>query len=229
MTIDEYYADLTSTEKTSFQKVCRYLLKRTFIVRDKDDNSRKMYYFAGRNTDFLSQYLRMMGYDIVVDRENAVVMLQSRSDEIDVQVNHLRLRKIDTIILCALWTIYQDHLQKGEITKTCNITLTDLSFALEKFGYKDPIDKTSLRDTLGLFAGYNLLQVNGSIGDFDCVIALYPSLQFALSRDAFAQLAESAGERITQKGKQRESLKEIEDQDSDSDRDNPGNEDADTE
>lgn len=215
MTIDEYYTDLTSTEKTTFQKVCRYLLKRTFLVRDKDDDSRKMYYFAGRNADFLSAYLRLMGYDILVDRENAVVMLQSRSEDSEVQVNHLRLRKIDTILLCALWTIYQDHLQKGEISRTCDITVADLSFALEKFGYKDPLDRTTLQTSMSLFAGYNLLQVNGKIGDLDCVIALYPSLQFALSGDAFAKLAASAAERISQNGKNRESLREVEGEDED--------------
>ena len=52
--IDEYWnSEFTSSEKQFFQKCARKLLEKTFIVRDKDEENRKMFYFISKNSDFL--------------------------------------------------------------------------------------------------------------------------------------------------------------------------------
>ena len=48
--IDEYWnSEFTSSEKQFFQKCARKLLEKTFIVRDKDEENRKMFYFISKN------------------------------------------------------------------------------------------------------------------------------------------------------------------------------------
>ena len=48
MSIETIWEDFTSSEKHLFQKSCRRLLKQTFLVRDKDEDYKKMYYFVAK-------------------------------------------------------------------------------------------------------------------------------------------------------------------------------------
>ena len=45
MNIVEAWDDFTSSEKLMFQNCCRKILRRTFLVRDKQDD-RKHYFFV---------------------------------------------------------------------------------------------------------------------------------------------------------------------------------------
>ena len=49
---------------------------------------------------------------------------------------------------------------------------------------------------LNLFSKYNLIEVNGKIGDPDCMIRLYASLQFALDSEEFRKFAEVTEKRM---------------------------------
>jgi hypothetical protein len=82
--------------------------------------------------------------------------------------------------------------------------MTDLRFALEKYGLKEPLDKTLMGNILTLLSRYNLIEVNGTIGDADCRIRLYPSLQFALDTEAFQQFAEKTEKRMMAKTGEKE-------------------------
>ena len=48
MSIEEFWEEYTSSERALFQKSCRRLLKQTFIVRAKDEDSKKAYYFISK-------------------------------------------------------------------------------------------------------------------------------------------------------------------------------------
>ena len=58
MNIETYWSDYTSAEKDLFQKSCRRLLKSTFIVRDKDEENKKAYYFISKKPEPFSIYIR---------------------------------------------------------------------------------------------------------------------------------------------------------------------------
>ena len=48
MGFEEIWNEYTSSEKDMFQKSVRRLLKQTFIVRDRDEDSKKAYYFVSK-------------------------------------------------------------------------------------------------------------------------------------------------------------------------------------
>ena len=52
--------DFTSTEAASFQKICRKLLKMTFIVREKNDEHRRDFNFIKNNQQTFSEYFRII-------------------------------------------------------------------------------------------------------------------------------------------------------------------------
>ena len=49
MSIEEFWEGYTSSERDLFQRACRRLLKHTFIVRDKDEENKKAYYFISKS------------------------------------------------------------------------------------------------------------------------------------------------------------------------------------
>ena len=194
MGIESYWQDYTSFEKEMFAKACRKLLKHTFIVREKDDENKKMYYFIAKKQEPFSEYFGFIGFDIVVDRENGVIMLRNLGDLI--KSNHITLKKVESIILCCLWTLYTDKIHS--LKKYITISVSDLRFELEKYNVNDKIDKTTLSNALNLLSKFNLLDVNGKIGDIDCTIYLYPSLQFALDLDEFKNFAKQSKDKMKQ-------------------------------
>lgn len=199
MSIETMWEDLTSSEKDMFQRSCRRLLKQTFIVRDKDEENKKLYYFASKRPEIFTQYFSFIGFDIVLDRENGVIMLRNCADFGEngkIQANRLGLKKAESMVLCCLWTLYVDRLRSGSLAQTIVVSMTDLRFALEKYGMKEPLDKTTMANILNLLSKYNLIDVNGKIGEADCLIRLYASLQFALDTEEFKKFVEATEKRM---------------------------------
>ena len=135
VSIEIFWEDYTSTERDLFQKSCRRLLKQTFIVRDKDEDHKKAYYFISNKPEPFSEYFGYIGFDIVVDRENGVIMLRNCADLGEhgrIQANRLMLKKAESVVLCCLWTLYADRVRAGSLAQNILITLTDVVFDLEK-------------------------------------------------------------------------------------------------
>ena len=198
--IDEYWnSEFTSSEKQFFQKCARKLLEKTFIVRDKDEENRKMFYFISKNSDFFTRYFSFMGFEILVHKDSGVAMLSNIVNEnisSSVAVNRFRFKKIESIVLCCLWTLLSDRLHRGSLDKVIKITLSDLNMELEKYDFKKPFDKGPLDDILKLFRKFNLIGTNGEIGDEDFTIILYPSLQFSLNENEFVSFVKDAENRM---------------------------------
>lgn len=211
MNIEQYLEQFTSSEREMFQRACRRMLKQTFIVRDKNEESKRLYYFIYKNPEPFSEYFQCIGFDIVVDRNNGVIMLRNYATEEEstkIQSNRLQLKKDESIVLCCLWIIYVDNLKEGNLTRPILTSVTDLRFELEKFGIKDEIGKAVLKRALDLFSRYQLVEVNGKVGDAECLIRLYPSLEFALDMEEFKKFVEVTVERM-----RKMSADEIEEQD----------------
>lgn len=192
MTADEYWSStFTSQEKLLFQRVCRTLLKKTFIVRDKDEDNRRMYFFASKYSDFLTKYFSYMGFDVSVSKDAGVVMLQNYTgsgESAKISVNKYLFKKTETIVLCCLWSLYSDKIKTGSLAKQITVTLADINIELDKYDFNGNIDKGRWIEILGLFAKFNLIAPKGEIGSNDFCIVLFPSLQFALDEKGFADL-----------------------------------------
>lgn len=198
-TINEYWdSEFTSADKQFFQKCARVLLKKTFIVRDKDDENRKMFYFVSKEAEFFSEYFSFIGFDVIVQKDSGVVMLKNAAGENSSVIstgNRYRLKKAESIVLCCLWTLFSDKIHRGLLDKLIKVNLSDLNLELEKYELKK-FDKTSLCEILKVFCRFNLIEICGEIGSEDFVIILYPSLQFALSESDFVNFVKDAEKKM---------------------------------
>lgn len=199
MTFDSWEM-FSSSEKELFQRCCRRLLKTTFVVRDRDEDSKKFYFFISKNEAAFSDYLGFMGFDIVVDKDNGVVMLTNEGGTTEsgkIQANRLKLKINESIVLCCLWVLYLDRIKLGSLQKKISVTIFDLRNELEKYGLKDEFDgKTTMGDILKLFSKFSLIDVAGKVGEPDCKIIIYPSIQFALDMDRFKEFVIETNEKM---------------------------------
>ena len=159
-----------------FKRCIRKLFSSTFILRDKDE---KLYAFAAResNRQDISEYLRMIGFDVMVEDKSGVCMLcMSEEDEETVGLKRANVVSFTTVqyhLLLVLWKIYLENLGYSEGNF---ITKGDLVDKILSYG--EIASKQELSGALKLFKKYSLINFSDNEEGEDMLIQLYPSLQF---------------------------------------------------
>lgn len=170
-----------------FKRCIRKLLESTFILRDKDE---KLYSFVSResNRQDISEYLRMIGFDILVDEKTGVSMLiVSEEDEETVGLKRANVITFSTLqyhLLLVLWKVYLENLGFNEGNF---VTKGDLIDKIKSYGVV-PL-KQELNGAFKLFKKYSLINYDEDDDGEDMKIQLYPSLQFGWDIPQFQTVA----------------------------------------
>ena len=172
---------------TLFKRCIRKLLEATFILRDKDE---KLYAFVSResNRQDISEYLRMIGFDILVDEKAGVSMLiASEEDEETVglkRANVITFSNVQYLLLLVLWKVYLENLGYNEGNF---VTQGDLIDKIKSYGII--VLKQELNAAFKLFKKYSLINYYENEDGEDMKIQLYPSLQFGWDIPQFQTVA----------------------------------------
>lgn len=159
-----------------FKRCIRKLLDSTFIVGDKDE---KLYAFISResNRQDISDYLRMIGFDVFVDTNVKIAMLKPyEADEEAVGLKRANIVSFTTEqyhLLLVLWEVYLENLGYSDENMVMRGDLIDKMKV-----YEVDLDKTKLSAAMKIFKKYNLINYDVKEESEDAIITLYPSLQF---------------------------------------------------
>ena len=159
-----------------FKRCVRKLLDSTFIVGDKDE---KLYSFISResNRQDISDYLRMIGFDVFVDTNVKIAMLKPyEADEDAVCLKRANVVSFTTEqyhLLLVLWEVYLENLGYSEENVVMRGDLIDKIKA-----YEVDVDKSRLSAAMKIFKKYDLIDYDIKDESEDAIITLYPSLQF---------------------------------------------------
>ena len=159
-----------------FKRCVRKLLDSTFIVGDKDE---KLYSFISResNRQDISDYLRMIGFDVFVDTNVKIAMLKPyETDEDAVGLKRANVVSFTTEqyhLLLVLWEVYLENLGYSEENVVMRGDLIDKIKA-----YEVDVDKSRLSAAMKIFKKYDLIDYDIKDESEDAIITLYPSLQF---------------------------------------------------
>lgn len=159
-----------------FKRCVRKLLDSTFIVGDKDE---KLYSFILResNRQDISDYLRMIGFDVFVDANVKIAMLKPyEADEDAVGLKRANVVSFTTEqyhLLLVLWEVYLENLGYSEENVVMRGDLIDKIKA-----YEVDVDKSKLSTAMKIFKKYDLIDYDIKDESEDAIITLYPSLQF---------------------------------------------------
>lgn len=171
-----------------FKRCIRRLLESTFLLKEKEE---RLYAFLAKesNRQDVSDYLRMIGYDVLVDEKCELAMLTV--NEADAETVGLKRANIVTFsgiqyhLLLALWETYLENLGYDE---SVFITRGDLIDKLKSFGLQ--LVSAELKAAFKLFKKYNLIDYDEEENGEDAKIRLYPSLQFGWDIPQFKAVAD---------------------------------------
>lgn len=159
-----------------FKRSIRKLLESTFILQSKDE---KLYQFVSResNRQDISEYLRMIGFDVLVDEKTGLCMLVASEEDAETvglkRANVVTFTTLQYHLLLVLWKVYLENLGYNEGNF---VTKGELIDKIKSYGL--PLVRTELNAAFRLFKKYSLINFNEDEEGEDMKIELYPSLQF---------------------------------------------------
>jgi hypothetical protein len=173
------YDSLSASDKADFTRIINRLLSVTFITKQRED-TRRDYYFIERHEALIRQYLKLAGWDLISDRSYEVYQAINIYG-----YNRLRLKLHESIIILLFRLCYEE--KRRELTLSDNVIIR-IQELQEKYAAlkirQQPIDKTSLRDTINLLKSFNIVDtLDRNVVDPDCRIIIYPSILFAIKVD----------------------------------------------
>ncbi len=194
-----------------FKKSIRKLLESTFILRDREE---KLYAFVSResNRQDISEYLRMIGFDLLVEDKAGVAMLTaSEQDQETVglkRANVVTFTNLQYHLLLVLWKVYLENLGYGEGNF---VTKGDLIDKIRDYGVV--VVRTELNAAFKLFKKYSLINYAEDEDGEDMKIQLYPSLQFGWDIPQFKMVVgEYLKEEPEEDGEEEERTEEFEEE-----------------
>ncbi len=186
MELLEQWNRLLPAEREEFTRVVNRLLSCTFITRKNEEN-RRDYYFIERHEDLLRAYLKLGGWSLEGDRAYGVYRVFS-----DFAYNRLRLKLEESIIILILRLCYEEKRRQINVTENIMITVREIQDKYAALRIRNrPIDKKTLRETMGLLKRFNILRVlDGEVTDPDCRLEVFPTILFALRVEDIRQVYE---------------------------------------
>lgn len=187
-----------------FKKCIRKLLESTFILQERDG---KLYDFVSRESNWqdMSEYLRIIGFDLLVDDKAGVALLIASEADMETvglkRANVVTFTNLQYHLLLVLWKVYLENLGCNEGNF---VTKGDLIDKIRDYGVL--VVRTELNAAFKLFKKYSLINYYEEEEGEDMKIQLYPSLQFGWDLPQFKTVA---GEYLKEDG---ESEKTAEDE-----------------
>ena len=187
-----------------FKKCIRKLLESTFILQERDG---KLYDFVSRESNWqdMSEYLRIIGFDLLVDDKAGVAMLIASEADMETvglkRANVVTFTNLQYHLLLVLWKVYLENLGCNEGNF---VTKGDLIDKIRDYGVL--VVRTELNAAFKLFKKYSLINYSEEEEGEDMNIQLYPSFQFGWDLPQFKTVA---GEYLKEDG---ESEKTAEDE-----------------
>ena len=132
----------------------------------------------------IANYLKIMGYDIVIDDDLEYAMLiQSEADADSVglkRINHVSFSNNEVLTLLVLWMLFLERFGKKEETY---IEFGDIIDMQKQ--YSISMSPNELKNALRTFKRFSLINYNDTDINSDTPVKLYPTLQFAMDKEQF--------------------------------------------
>lgn len=180
--------EMQEPDAAMFKKAVRHLLDSTFILKEKEE---KLYRFLARESirHEVSQYLRAIGFDLIIEEKAGVAMLVVSAQDEDTEgirrSNIIQFTQVQYHLLLVLWQAYLETIG-GE-----DGTYLDMGSLVDRIrSYGIDISGPELRSALKLFKKYMFIQYSEDERGEDMKIRLYPSLQFGWDIGQFREVAD---------------------------------------
>ncbi|HWI52584.1 MAG TPA: DUF4194 domain-containing protein [Symbiobacteriaceae bacterium] len=181
------YELLNTREREEFARIANRLLTATFLVKQQE-SSRRDYYFVERNEAAFAGYLRLLQWDLIVDRAYGVVQAANKQG-----AGRLQLRLMESVLLLLLRLLYEERRKELSLTENvvCQVQeIHDKALTL-RVRERGVVEKKHLQNAFGLFRRYSLVElIDEDVTDPRCRFKLLPSILFAVRLEGLQELTD---------------------------------------
>lgn len=190
----ENFEQLTNPQKAMFADTCNKLLSSAFLAKDKKDN-KENYYFVLSFKSYFDEYFGVIGYELVLDREQGAIQLVNKDN-----ANLLKLKKDESLILLILRILYHQHLVQTSVNDNVVITVDEIHQKYDTLELKKKINKTDLVSILRLYRKYNLIEPLGDITQGSTRVIVYPTILMAINTQNINDVLDTISKIVNHQG-----------------------------
>lgn len=183
---------LGNVSKEKFRNAANKLLVECFLLKKNKDTTAE-YHFILNNREMVAAFFDLLGYELIVSEETGVICLNNAAG-----TGRIHLKKIESILLLILRLLYIEKKKQLLQTEDVIVLVDEIYDKYYMLKLSAKLDKTTLRNAMGLFRRYHLLSgLDADMSNTETRVIIYPSILFAVTGKSLDEIYRTAKERLT--------------------------------
>ncbi len=187
---------LEHVPKDKFKATANKLLNECFIIKKNKDTVSE-YNFTLNYRDYFISLVDVLGYELVIQEDQGVIGINNPAG-----TGRIHLKKIESMLLLILRLLYIEERKKVSQTGDVIVIVDQVYDKYNMLKMQNKLDKTTLRNSMGLFRRYHLIQnLDSDMSNPDTRVIIYPSILFAVANTSLDDLYQSAKDKLDKYGR----------------------------
>ena len=192
----EFIDVLENVPKDKFRATANKLLNGCFILK-KNKDTISDYNFILNYRDYFSSLFDVLGYELVIQEDQGVIGINNPAG-----TGRIHLKKIESMLLLILRLLYIEERKKISQTGDVVIIVDQVYDKYNMLKMQNKLDKTTLRNSMGLFRRYHLIQnLDADMSNPDTRVIIYPSILLAVANSSLDDMYQSAKDKLDKYGR----------------------------
>ena len=187
----EFIDVLENIPKDKFKATANKLLNECFIIKKNKDTVSE-YNFILNYRDYFVSLFDVLGYELVIQEDQGVIGINNPAG-----TGRIHLKKIESMLLLILRLLYIEERKKVSQTGDVIVIVDQVYDKYNMLKMQNKLDKTTLRNSMGLFRRYHLIQnLDSDMSNPDTRVIIYPSILLAVANTSLDDLYQSAKDKL---------------------------------
>ena len=192
----EFIDVLENIPKDKFKATANKLLNECFIIKKNKDTVSE-YNFILNYRDYFVSLFDVLGYELVIQEDQGVIGINNPAG-----TGSIHFKKIESMLLLILRLLYIEERKKVSQTGDVIVIVDQVYDKYNMLKMQNKLDKTTLRNSMGLFRRYHLLQnLDSDMSNPDTRVIIYPSILLAVANTSLDDLYQSAKDKLDKYGR----------------------------
>ena len=192
----EFIDVLENIPKDKFRVTANKLLNECFMIKKNKDTVSEYHFILNYRDCFISLF-DVLGYELVIQEDQGVIGINNPAG-----TGRIHLKKIESRLLLILRLLYIEERKKISQTGDVIVIVDQVYDKYNMLKMQNKLDKTTLRNSMGLFRRYHLIQnLDADMSNPDTRVIIYPSILLAVANTSLDDLYQSAKDKLDKYGR----------------------------
>lgn len=192
----EFVDVLENVPKEKFKATANKLLNECFIIK-KNKDMVSDYNFVLNYREYFASLMDLLGYELVIQEDQGVIGINNPAG-----TGRIHLKKIESMLLLILRLLYIETRKKISQSEDVIVIIDQVYDKYNMLKMQNKLDKTTLRNTMGAFRRYHLIQnIDSDMSNPETRVIIYPSILLAVANSSLDDMYNAAKDKLEKYGK----------------------------